>query len=262
MNKLEEQMTQVLVTLRKNFGVTEVKAEFEAEASRLNEVMRLKEIAVNAQVGLVIKIGGGEAITDMFMAQHIGVSGLIAPMIESSYAMKKYLEAVKIYFPEDLRQNIHFGVNIETFQAFQNLKEILNLPTINMIDTLTLGRVDLVGSLGLNRKDVNSNRILQIAESVFSLAREKGLRTTMGGAISVESIPFIEKLAKRKLLDRFETRKIVFNVLKKFNNIEKGILKAVEFEVLWLKNKRDYYSIIATEDNKRIQMIEERLATK
>lgn len=259
MNTLEESMVKLLEDLRDNYGVVELKAEFETEASRMNELMRLKEITERARLGLVIKIGGAEAITDMFEAQHLGVTGLIAPMIESAYAMTKYLEAIQKYFPKDLRQGIHFGVNIETYQAYKNLKDILNVKLIGLIDTLTLGRVDMAGSLGLKRDDINTDKIYEIAEDLFSFAKKRRFRTTMGGGIAKEAIPFIKKLASKKLLDRFETRKVVFNVPKSFTKVESAIVKANKFELLWLENKRNYYFNISHEDDSRIAMLRKRV---
>lgn len=259
MNTLENKMVKLLLDLRKNHGVVELKAEFETEAVRMNELMRLKEVADRAGLGLVIKIGGTEAITDMYEAQHIGVTGLIAPMIESSYSITKYLEAILKHFPKDLRKEIHFGVNIETYQGYQNLEEILKVKQIKLIDTITLGRVDMTGSLGLGRNDINCDQVYEIAEKIFTQARKKGMRTTMGGGIALEAIPFIKKLVAKKLLDRFETRKIVFNVPKSFTKTEKGIVKANIFELLWLENKKNYYSEISHEDDARIGMLKTRI---
>lgn len=253
-------MVDLLKTLKSGFNVVEVKLEFEAEATRLDEAMRLKEIVDHAGLGLIIKIGGPEAIRDMFDAQLLGVSGLIAPMVESAYAMKKYIEAVEKFFPTELKKEIRFGVNIETYQAYQNLKAIFSIPGIKRISTITIGRVDLSGSLGLGRDEINSDKVYEITEDICKQARARRFRTTMGGGIAVEALPFIKRLAAQKLLDRYETRKIVFQVPKSFRKAAQGILLANEFELLWLENKKNYYAAIYREDDKRIAMLKKRLS--
>lgn len=259
MNTFEKKMVKLLRNLKKNYSVVELKAEFEAEGTRLNEIMRLKDIASQAGLGLVLKIGGCEAITDIFHAKHIGVTGLIAPMIESSYAAAKFLRAIKTHFPPELSKSIHFGINVETISAHKNLDEILSLPNINLIDTLTLGRVDLCGSLGISRYEINCDKVYQIAQDVFSKAKKKNLRTTMGGGIAKEAIEFIQKLISKHLLDRFETRKIVFKNTIQKSKIEEAIIKANQFELLWLENKKNDYSSIYMEDNERIEMLRTRI---
>lgn len=82
MNSLEHKMLDLLRDMKKKYGVVDLKAEFESEGVRMDELIRFKEIADQAGLGIVLKIGGAEAITDMFEAQKIGVSGLVAPMIK------------------------------------------------------------------------------------------------------------------------------------------------------------------------------------
>lgn len=252
-------MVELLEDLRDKHGVIAVKAEFEAEASRIHEVMRLKDVASRAKLDLVLKIGGAEAITDKFEAQHIGTSLLIAPMIESQYALRKYLQAVEKYFPEELRQRMHFGFNVETKQAYDNFPEMLKEEKINLVDTITLGRVDLCGSMGIDRYQINCDEVYKIAEDIFTQAKKKGFKATMGGGIGPEAAPFIKKLVKKGLLDRFETRKIVFTVPAGLNKIKDAIVKANKFEILWLENKKNYYERIYHEDDARIKMLKSRI---
>jgi hypothetical protein len=46
------------------------------------------------------------------------------------------------------------------------------------------------------------------------------------------------------------------------DRVEAALAAAIQFELLWLKNKRDYYVGIGTEDEKRIAMMETRQQIK
>lgn len=258
MNSLEKKMVSSLNDLRENHGVIGVKAEFEAEGTRLEEALRLKEVVTKAGLDLAIKVGGCEAIKDMYDARAIGVSYIIGPMIETPYALKKYLSATRISFPESERDSVKFLINIETIDGYNNFNRMLELQEINDLDGIVLGRVDMTGSLNMRRDDINHERIFEIAKNLFTKCRHHKLECVVGGGVAKEALPFIRNLSPN-LLDRFETRKVIFNcneALQKEPEI--GILKAVGFELMWLKNKREFYKMIFDEDKTRLEMLENR----
>lgn len=260
MTDLELTMVAILSELKENHGVVEVKAEFETEGTRMSELMRLKDVADRAGLGLLLKIGGAEAMRDMFDAQLIGVSGIVAPMIESGYAMKKYLEAVDSAFPEELRKRMQLSINIETKLASEKLDEILAAPGIERLNAVCVGRVDLSGSMGLDRSHINGPEVFQITKEIFQRTRSRGLKNKIGGGISREAVSFIKELVGENLLDFYETRKVVFRAEAR-DDMEEGILKAGKFELAWLLNKKQYYERIAQEDQTRIAMMQQRLGT-
>jgi len=258
MNDIETQMVCILKDLKASYSLAGVKAEFEAEGTRTEELMRLKEICTLAQTPLVLKIGGCEAIRDMYDARSIGVNMLVAPMAETPFAVQKYLRAVRNVFPPDEIEIVDVLVNIETIQAVRNFEAMLKIPEIRDLSGVVLGRVDLVGSLGLDRKSVNSEEVYAIALKMFTLAKKRKMECVLGGAISADSLSFLRKLPGG-LVDRYETRKICFRCPEALgDNAIDGIQKAVQFELLWLKNKRNYYRTISDEDKKRIVMLENR----
>ena len=262
MNKLEKKMVNTLMHLKENHHVKCVKAEFEAEGTRLEEAMRLKEVVTKAGLDLTIKIGGCEAIKDMFEARTIGVNTIVAPMIETPYAMKKFAKATKFVFPEEERADIKFLVNIETITGFKNLDAMIASEDFKDIQGAVLGRVDMTGSMGLTREDINTEEIFEIANTMAQKLHAAGKEMVIGGGVSAHSLPFFKRLPKNALT-RFETRKIIFDAQAALQdpNADKGILKAVGFELMWLRNKREFYKMIFEEDAQRLTMLENRYKT-
>ncbi len=258
MNERETRMVEMLIDLKENHHVAGVKAEFEAEGTRLEEALRLKEIVTRAGLELTIKIGGCEALKDMYDARSIGVNKIVAPMIESEYALKKYLISSKKAFPEFERENVKFLINVETIQGVKNFDKMLEADFVEDLDGIVVGRVDLTGSLGIGRDDINNDQVFKIVESVFAKAKNKGLVCAIGGGVAKESLPFFRALPDGTP-DYYETRKVLFKCPEALGeNAPEGILKAVGFELMWLKNKRDFYGSIFSEDDSRIKMLETR----
>lgn len=260
MNLVELKMVEILKELRSDFNAAGVKAEFEAEGTRTEELMRLKEICLAANAKLTLKIGGCEAVRDMYDARVIGVDYLVSPMVETPFALHKFLRAIDFVFPKDEQGNVEFLINIETQLAVKNFDAMLKIPEINTLNGVVVGRVDLVGSMGLDRAAVNTKEVFLITKELLTKAKAHNLTCVVGGAISTDSLDFLRKIPA-DLINRYETRKLCFECPGALNkNAGKGILKAVEFELLWLQNKRSYYKAIAQEDEKRIAMLEERFS--
>jgi len=258
-NKLEHEMVDCLKKLKDEFGVFEIKCEFEAEGSRMEELMRLKDVTSKVGLPMILKTGGVEAVTDVYNALAIGVKSIIAPMAETPFALQKYLNTIKNFVPEDNAKDVEFAFNLETITAYNNIDEMLELPDVKQhLQAMTIGRVDFVGSMEKDRAFCDSDEMYEMCEKAFTKARERGLGTGLGGAISTNSIEFIKNLNDKKLLDKFETRKIVYRP-ESAELGEKAIIAGVEFELLWLKSKRRYYSRIKAEDESRIEMLDKRV---
>ena len=125
---------------------------------------------------------------------------------------------------------------------------------------VVFGRFDFPLSCGLTLNEIGSD---QVPKKVFATAEKckaKGLDLVCGGGVGLETLPALKHIAAHHLT-RFETRKVIFSgpaLREGTMDINEGLLQAVQFELLWLQNKREYYGMIEREDEKRIAMLENR----
>ena len=259
MNTREFKCVKILTDLIENEGLIGIKTSFEDEGATFNETIRLKEICNQAKTKVTLKIGGPEAIRDLKDSTVIGVKGLVAPMVESDFGLKKFIQAAQQHIPEDILTSIQLNVNIETITAIANAEKMLDSEEASELYGVTVGRVDLVSSMGKDRNYVNSDEIYKMTRGVFVKAKERGLKACLGGAISTDSLDFLKKLHSEGLLDKFETRYAMFDPSITLKNLSRALSKAQMFEYEWLMCKHELYTTAANTDIARIKMIQDRI---
>jgi len=258
MNYNEKKLSALVRRIQDRGHLKSIKAEFEAEGTRTDELLRLLDVTRSANVPLTLKIGGCEAVKDLYEARQFGAKYIVAPMIESAYALHKYCTTISKVFPTDELSEVNFLFNIETIQAFKSFDEILQVAQLNpVISGVVFGRTDFSGSLG-NKGDVQSEAVTSAVESIATRLVDTDLDFVVGGSISIASVPELRLFANKRLT-RFETRKVVFDAYHLNDyNLAESLLDAVHFEILWLVNKSDYYGALHQEDSARINELERR----
>ncbi|MDO5851194.1 MAG: aldolase/citrate lyase family protein [Methanobacteriaceae archaeon] len=256
MNIVEAQMVEILKELKKDYGVIAVKSEFETEGSRKNELTKLRDIISKSGLKMYIKIGGCEAVRDLDDCKILSADGIMAPMIETPFAASKFKNAFNKVFPSKEDGVIDKIINLETITAYNNIDDIFS-ENRDFLDTVVIGRSDFSASSKIPKSEVNGSKMFEYCKNIIEKANDYGFNSAFGGSISVNTIDFIKDL--EDMIDRIETRKIVFDVNKLNDNYEEAISKAIEFEYLYLKNKLNYYQSVVDEDKARFDDLKNRV---
>lgn len=240
------------ITNLKNNNIFGIKQSFEDEGVLLDDVMTMRRITELTNLKLNVKIGGCEALTDIHNCKSIGVDAIVAPMIETEFALQKFIESITTL------KNIDFYINIESKTGYENLSKILSSPSSKLLKGIVIGRSDLTKSYGYDKSYVDSEFIYDIVFNAMKMAKSYGLKTLMGGNISSNSIDFIKKLNNNNLIDYIETRNVIIK-LKNINTLEDDIKSAILFESNWLLYKSKKYNDIGDSYKNRSEVIKDRI---
>jgi hypothetical protein len=239
--------------LKKEFNIAGIKQSFEDEGVSYDDVVTMRRITELCDLPLFVKIGGCEAKTDIRNCINLGVDAVVAPMIETPFALSKFLGAVGKNAP------IKTLFLCESITAYNNLDAIFSLEQSNRLTGIIFGRSDFAKSLGLNKSEVDTLDVCSYVETVLEAAKKRKLITTIGGNISTKSSCFIKKMFEAKLLNRIETRNMIIELSKKnISNLKEAIRQALDFEINWLRYNSRSYATLSDEYIYRAGLLESR----
>ena len=127
-----KQLVNELKKLKKS-GVVGIKQSFEDEGVLVDDVVKMKRICGSLGVFINVKIGGCEAISDINNCLLLGVDGIVSPMIESEFALQKFIEAIITNIDVNRRKDIKFYINVESKTSYENLDKILSSPPSKLL---------------------------------------------------------------------------------------------------------------------------------
>ena len=251
--KSEHNLFKDLKILKNKFSIQGIKAEFEAEGSNQFDIYKLRSLTNKLDIKLYIKIGGVEAVNDIYFCVEMGADGIIAPMVESKFAVKKFLDSISKL---KLRKKPHLSINIETVNAVNNIEEIIKLAKGN-INNITIGRSDLASSYF---KDNISQNSLIIENKIFLLSKKAAqsrLTCTVGGGIDINTIQLYRNNKNIKLVNKLETRKVIFlksTMLRNFNALN----AALDFEKNYVLYKKEINNLKLKSEISRLTKLQTR----
>ena len=103
----------------KKVGVIGIKQSFEDEGVLDKDLVTISQLCKLTELELSVKIGGCEAISDIYRCVDLDVDSIVAPMIESTFGLQKFTESITNNLNEYNKSNTKYFINFTRFKEFK-----------------------------------------------------------------------------------------------------------------------------------------------
>lgn len=191
---LTEQVENSLLRLRKDLEELIVTSGFcGLKGGTETEDMDYEELSLLHMVGkdllpVTVKIGGPEARTDIRFCYSTGIEGICAPMIESEYSLRNFVNTLKNLIAPAHFPGLRKSINLETITGYRNILEIADSESFADLNSVTAARSDLSSSMDMHPDDPE---VMRVTKQIVRISRERGKRTSVGGTITKSNFDVI-----------------------------------------------------------------------
>jgi len=212
----------------KEKGCIGAKMSTEDSGLSLNFIDFVNNRVLDGVVPLNMKIGGPDAQNDIKEALRIGVSGIIAPMVESPFGIHKFVTAMRRYAGEEAMRHLLISVNLESVTAYRQIDTILRAPEIEAIDQIVIGSSDLARSVAKPKDDPT---FVAMVREMARKSKKAGKIVRVGGMMSLlrNNQAMLRQLLEETNADKVNTSNICFSV-KRTRGLREAYVTALHFE--------------------------------
>ncbi len=257
-NQDERSFNSQQITLRKqlrelieNYGVCVMKLSTEDAGMPFEDIQERHRLFGDL-LPIQLKIGGPEARNDIRMGIKIGCRSLIAPMIESPYALKNFITACRETLGGKRYRSIDKLINIETRTGVEQLKDIVAIKQARELTQITLGRHDLCRSLECKP---NHPRVVKYLKQTARIARDISIPLSIGGRITPGDAALLTREFKPAQLN---TRELGFQVVSPEKSRE-SVKKILDFEIHLFQYEKQLYQLEVERLTERIKKLRGRV---
>ncbi|KPA16890.1 HpcH/HpaI aldolase/citrate lyase domain protein [Candidatus Magnetomorum sp. HK-1] len=218
-----ELLKKQILELSQSYGLISLKGGTEWEDMNYDEIAFLNSLGV-PKIPSTIKIAGAEARVDIRNLKEIGVGVILGPMIESSYALEKFVTTVSEIYKTS-KQQPTLAINIETINAVKNIDSIVTNSYFKEIDMVVIGRLDL--SLSAGETNVDHPKVTDLTNQIIDKVQEHGKNVSIGGFVNPKSAKIIQSTMNA---NRINTLHALIDI-NKTPDISKSVELAIQFEI-------------------------------